>query len=300
MSALAVFSPARGATARVGTARRVLASASLAASAAGLGSLAFDEGHLSSPAVLVVAAVVAAAAVGLGCRSVLVQVLSRGVAWFVLAPMLLGLVEALFRGHLPDAHVVFFATTSAAALLLARPALHTEAARAAFSPVAYRRVFLAGAVASTMTASAMAFFGLERLLWGLFSEPVGPGLALVASAAVLLASAVGVLRMRAWGVLLGGLTSVAALGAALLFGSSFLAIGLLLTALPGLVLASPLLVARLCPGAPAAFAGDRPGRDVTLEERQDTPPPVRARVGGVAEADGEDIALAGRTSVGEK
>ena len=289
MSASAVLPPPR----RASTPRRVLAVASLAASAAGLGSLAFDGGHLSSPAVLVVAAVVGAAAVGLGRRSVIEQVLSRGIAWFVLTPMLLGLTESLVHWHLPDGHVLFFASTSAAALLLARPALHTEAARAEFSPVGYRRIFLAGAVASTMTASALAFFGLPRL-WELTLEPMGSAVALLASAAALFASAMGVLRMRAWGVLLGALTSVVALGAALFSGSSPLAVLLVLVAIPGLVLAFPLLAARLRPAAQGATAegGSSPPR--TLEEGHDAPPSVRARVGALAEAEAEELARPAR------
>jgi hypothetical protein len=295
--------PSGDAGAPVGTARRVLASASLAASAAGIGSLALEGGQLSSPAVLVVAGVVGTAAVGLARRSLLHQVLSRGVAWVVLTPTLFGLAESISRQRLPDAHVLFFGATSAAALLLARPALHTAAARAEFSPVGYRRIFLAGAVASIMMASVLAFFALQILLRGAFFYGLTAlALALMASTAALVAAAVGVLRMRAWGVLLGGLTSVVALGGAFFTGDVFVAPALVLLAIPGLVLASPLLLARLLPPVPDPSARNSGHREVTLEEYADAEPAVRARVAGVAEPEpeGQAIAEAGNLAVAGK
>jgi hypothetical protein len=278
-------------------ARRVLASASLAVSAAGLGSLAFDEARLASPAVLVVAAVVGGAAVGLSRRSVVAQVLSRGVAWFVLAPMLLGVAESIARQSLPDGRGVFFGTTSAVALLLARPALHTETARAEFSPVAYRRVFLAGAAASIMTACALTFFALQLLF---VASVFSLGLGLCALSAGLVASAVGVLRMRGWGVLLGGLTSLAALGGAFFATNVFVALGLVLTAIPGMVLASPLVFARLFAQAPRRTAPDGRPREVTFDADEGSAPAVRARIAAGPDAEGEERVEAGGLAVAQK
>jgi hypothetical protein len=251
----------------------------------GVGSLGVTGGHLDRP-VLGVAALVGVAAVGLARRSVRSQVLSRGIAWVVLTPMLVGLADALGHGHLPDAHTVFFATTSAGALLLARPALHSDAAKAEFSPVAYRRVFLAGAVAAVMTSAVVAMFAAAQLMW----RAHGHGLALAAFAATLLATAVGVVRMRAWGVLLGMVTSVAAFGAALFASNEYTAMGFALAAIPGLLLASPLLAARLRDparrrGASGAVAL---APEATFEARLATPPPVFARVATDAEAEGHE------------
>ena len=218
---------------------------------------------------------------GLGRRSVLAQVLSRGVAWFVLTPMLVGVAASLVSGRLPDGYTAFFAATSAGALLLARPALHTEAARKEFSPVAYRRVFLAGAVASAMVATAVAISAAA-----LMPEGVGLGVGLAALAAALFASVIGVVRMRAWGVLLGGVTSVVALVAALFSGQELVSIGLALAALPGLLLASPLVAARLGVAAPRGIAVDPSGSDrghrhAVAGEREDaTPLCLRAHRGG--------------------
>ncbi|MGD0526974.1 MAG: hypothetical protein ABSE49_17650 [Polyangiaceae bacterium] len=275
-----------GWSARAPAVRRLLGSASLGAAAVGVASLGVSDGHLDKP-VLGVAALVGVAAVGLARRSVLAQVLARGIAWVVLTPMLYGLADTLGRGHLPDAHIAFFATTSAGALLLARPALHTEAARAEFSPVRYRRVFLAGAVASVMTSAVVALFAAEQLLW----RAHGHGVALAAFAAMLLATAVGVVRMRAWGVLLGMVTSVAAFGAALFASNEYTAVGLALAAIPGLILASPLLAARL--GDPArlrrASSAVALAPEVAREESLATPPPVFARVAADAEVEGHEV-----------
>jgi hypothetical protein len=267
--------------------RRLLASASLGAAALGVATLAtWDR------TVLVFAGIVGIGAVALGRRSVLSQVLGRGVAWVVLAPMLAGLAESLSHGRLPDAMTVFLGATSAGALLLARPALHTPEAQAEFAPMRYRRLFLAGAVASATGATSVATFAVEALRWG----EMRPGLALGALAVALAGSAVGVVRMRAWGVLLAMGTSVVTLGAALLSGNELLALGLALAAIPGALLASPLLAARLSRGTGAA---PRLSSVVNLEE---APPAVRARVATLdeAEPDGEERADPARSWVGPR
>jgi hypothetical protein len=279
--------------------RRALASASLGASAVGVAALARDGGFWDGW-VLAVGGLIGLAAIGLGRRSVLSQVLSRGVAWVVLTPMLVGLGESLGHGRLPDAHTVFFATTSAGALLLARPALHTDSARTEFAPLAYRRLFLAGAVASAMTAVVVALFAVEQLAW----HHRGAGLALAAFSAALLASAVGVVRMRAWGVLLGMVTAVGAAGAALLSGDWYLALGLALAAVPGALLGSALAAARLRRDATYPSLGGstrvRLAPEVPVEEAEDAAPSVFARVGVVAEAEGEELAQPVRIAVSEE
>ena len=280
------------------TVKRVAASALLGATAIDLASLAHHGGW--DRAMLAVAALIGVGAAGLARRSVLSQVLSRGIAWMVLTPMLVGLADSLGHGRLPDAHTVFFATTSAGALLLGRSALHTDAAKAEFPPVAYRRVFLAGAVAAVMAGVVAAFFAAEQLEW----RGGGHGVALVALSAALLASAVGVIRMRAWGVLLGMVTSVVALGAAVFSANELTAVGLALAAIPGALLASPLLAARLRRPEPPAFdAGSgavRLAREVPVEESHDAPPAIFARVGVAPEAEGHELAQPVRVAVGQK
>jgi hypothetical protein len=205
--------------------------------------------------------------VGLLRRGVLPQVLSRGVAWVVCLPALAGVAESLLYGRVPDFTGGAFAASTGAALLLSWPNLHTGEARREFAPVAYRRTFLGGAVASAAAGTVAALGGLGNLVWG---QP-RVGLELGALAAVMLATTLGVVRMRAWGVLLGLLTSVAMLVAAALHLNDFMAWGFALAALPGLLLSAPLLVSRLGPQAPARLPV--PARPSVV-----APPPVRVRI----------------------
>ena len=269
-----------GSSSNVSLVRRILGSVSLGASAAGFASIALGPSYFGS-GLLVFAGAVGAGAIGLGLRSVRAQVLARGVAWTVLAPSLLGIVESFGRGHLPDATSAFFGATSAAALLLARPLLHTPEARAAFSPVGYRRLFLAGAVAAATAGTATLLFALEALLWG----PSRPALALASLGAMLLTSAIGVARMRAWGVLLALVSSVAAVVGAIVSGNEVVGMGLALAAIPGALLASPLLAARLGIGT-----ASRDASGPTLRVKADEDRFVRARV-SVGEEEVVDEAL---------
>jgi len=288
------------ATGAPSTARRVLASLSLAASAVGVGWLGVSMARYFEPSMIAVAVAISAsigvAAVGLSRRSVLAQVLSRGVAWVVLTPALLGLANSLALGHLPGLHVLFLAVTSGSALLLARPALYTDAARAEFSPVAYRSIFLAGAVASVTTAAVVALFAVDQAAWG---QP-RHALSMAVFIASMLASAVGVVRMRAWGILLGMVTSAIALGAALLSLHETLGV-LALAAFPGTLLAAPLVAARLRrPRDATAVRGELRNCEVAIEEAEDLAPPVFARIGVVAEPEGEELARPVRLAVGQK
>ena len=64
--------------------------------------------------------------------------------------------------------------------------------------------------------------------------------------------------------------------------------------IPGLVLAFPLLAARVRPAAQSATAGGGSSQARALEEGHDAPPPIRARVVADAEAEAEELARSGR------
>jgi hypothetical protein len=240
-------------------------------------------------------ALVGAASIGLGRRSLLGQVFSRGVAWVVLAPTLVGVMGALFYGRTPDGWTALFAATSGTALLLARPALHTESARSEFAPVAYRTWFLAGAVASVTAGVVAALAAAELLHW----QGARTSLALAALSSALLVSALGVARMRSWGVLLGMLSSVITLASAFLVGGELGAIGLALAAIPGAVLAVPLVAARLRDPR-ATREAPLPSTEALVEERQDAAPSVLARIRVVAEPEGEELAEQRHLAVGQE
>jgi hypothetical protein len=260
----------RNASGRSTPLRRTAASAALAASAVGFAwSSMQDDGFFSLRwGFIAMTALTGAAAMALLRRGVLPQVLARGVAWVVCLPMLAGVVGALFYGRLPDAGTTAFAATSGAALLLSWPNLHTDQAMREFGPVGYRRTFLAGAVAAAATGVVAALGAACDLVWGSRHYC----LELAALAAAMLATTVGVVRMRAWGVLLGMVTSVAMLGEAVARRGDFTWAGYAIAALPGLLLAAPLLASRLRPEPVAAPV--RVARPPTAA----SPPPVRVRV----------------------
>jgi hypothetical protein len=223
----------------VSSKRRLLASAAMIATGGGLAAIALHDRHWIEWKLLAFSALVAVAGVGLSRRSIASQVLSRGVAWLVAGPMLLVALGSLARGHV-DGYALAFAGAPAAALLLARPMLSTKEARAEFAPSIFRRWFLAWSTASASVGTAAALFAAEAFSW----NAIGGGLALAALSAASFASAVGVVRMRAWGVLLGVATSIATLGTAIAMHD---VVGLLLAmaSIPGFMLGVPIAASKL-------------------------------------------------------
>jgi hypothetical protein len=235
-------------------ARSFAATVSLLAAAGGLVGVAVHEsqpwlfGGMSALAVL--------AAAGMSRRSVVAQILARGAAWTLFGPSALGAVVSLVFDGRFEGIPWAFAGASGLALLLGRPMLHTDQARAEFAPVRFRRWLLAGAVASVAVAAATGIIGALFVSVG----ELGSGSALLALTGALLASGVGVARMRAWGVLLGMLSSAVVCVTALALQHHAAGVLLATAALPGLMLSVPVLLRgrpggrAMAPDAPAAPA----------------------------------------------
>jgi hypothetical protein len=192
---------------------------------------------------LLFAAMTAAAGVGMTRRSVLVQVFSRAVTWLVFLPCVIGSLFALTVGqHLPF-DIIGLTAATGASLALSWPMLHTVDARKAFGPNAFRHWFLAGATTTAATgivAGGIAFEAATKL-----AGNVGTFASFGALSLALLASAIGVVRMRGWGILLGALTSVVLLAIAPFLDSPG-GFALMLAAAPSLLLqVLPVLVARV-------------------------------------------------------
>lgn len=217
--------------------RRLAGPAALVAAAGGLAAIAVHDLQWIEWGLLAYAGVVAAAGLGLARRAMPVQVLARATAWTVLAPSVLVTLFSFGNGH-PEWMAAALAATSGGALLLARPMLHSAEARAEFAPSSFRRWLLAGATASAGSGIVTGLFALDGLHW----HPAG-AIALLGMALAQLASSVGVVRMRAWGILLGGLTSVIALIAAL-FMHDAAGLALALATIPGFMLLLPVLIAK--------------------------------------------------------
>jgi hypothetical protein len=209
--------------------------------------------------------VLAAVAVGFARPSVRAQVFSRAIAWLFFVPSVIGTVWFPLESHRFGTKEAAFALASGAALGLAAPALSTKGAYAEFAPVAYRRWFLAAcitSVAAAVVAALGALVSVESIAWD------APTLGLVALSFSLFASAVGVLRMRAWGVLLGAATTLATAVAAIVTHSSegWLAIA----AAPGLMFGYPVLASKLLSARePSALAvAPRPEQEVRVRIAQ--------------------------------
>lgn len=189
----------------------------------------------------------ALAAVGIGRRTLLPQVLARGALWMT-AGSSLALVALDHAGM----GAVTVAALASAALVTARPLLDGHETRS-FAPLRFRRTFLAGATSMAAIAFAAAVLAAQGFV---ADAPLMYGFNGVL-ALLLVAAVGGVLRMRAWGVLVGALASLLCLAAAPFYGS-FNALTLSLSALPTILFwIVPIVVARMSPGPDDAGAAAR-------------------------------------------
>lgn len=219
--------------------RKIVASAAGASAAAVVAGAAFRPYGVNE-VIFASSVVVALASLGISRRSLVAQVLSRGAFFLVLAPSLVITLSSAWHGHFAP-WLAVLAAASGTALLVSRPLLHTKEARAAFAPNAYRRWLLGGSIALCAAGYLSAAIGLEAS---------AAGVAAGALSASYFASAIAVVRMRAWGVLLGTATSIVLLLSA--FVVPWLAVvGPLFAAAPALLgHLLPVLLARHR-GAPA-------------------------------------------------
>jgi len=215
--------------------RRLAGSAALLVTAGSVGAAAVA----SQLPLLGLAAVLGVAAIGLSRKSVGAQVFSRAVAWAFLTPAAAAVGVTAAAGISVPIVAVVMAVSAAAALALSRPMLETPEVQAQFAPVAYRRWLLGGCTAAA--ASGLALLGAGGLTIASGSAPTGAILA-AALGTSLLASVVGILRMRGWGLLLAGATSLATLVGAAVAGDVGGAI-LLSLAIPGFLLFLPVVLA---------------------------------------------------------
>lgn len=255
--------------------RRAAATGALLA--AGGAIVASTTPHLSEWPILAAALGIGAAGVGLSQKSLLVQAVSRSVAWLLLVPSALAFGFAALRGQ-PDLLSTILFAGSGSALLLARPMLHTDEAKKQFSPVRGRSWFLAGA---TLTCSAFVISAFVSALLVFADGWLLAGAATGVVAAAYLASAAAVLRMRSWGVLLGGLMSIVSLVLAAVFHSE-VSLLLALAALPGAFFGLSVLAARLASDTPrirvdAPSVRTRIDADLECEDLSEGSTPAAAR-----------------------
>lgn len=224
--------------------RRLAASGALIATAAGVAAIGVHDLQWIEWSLVASSGVLGLAGLGLARSSMVAQVFARAAAWVVFAPTAIVTVVSAFMGR-PELAAAALAVGSGAALVLGRPMLHTPEARAEFAPSRFRSWLLAGATASTAIGMFASFIGLDVLYraWH-WSSSFGEAAALLALAAALVGSAYGVVRLRAWGILLGTLTSLVTLAtAAVLHDAAGLTLAM--AAIPGLLFfLLPVLIAK--------------------------------------------------------
>ena len=211
--------------------RRFAIAAPLVATGLTLGASAYASGNLNAPH-LAVTGIIVGSGLALARRSLFAQVMARGPALLVLG----GAAISTLDQHFALAPVLATLAT-ALTLVLAQPLLNTAEARAEFAPLRARSALLA--VAACASAA-----GLLAGVGAVLVTPYHPaaGLACAALTATLFGSIYGVLRMRAWGVLLGALGSAVALVAALASASGRAPFFIL--AIPGMLYALVIAMAR--------------------------------------------------------
>lgn len=227
--------------------RRLAASGALVATAAGVAAIGLHDLRWIEWSLVASAGVVGVAGLGIARRSMVAQIFSRAVAWTVFAPAAIVAVVSTLAGHHPELTAVALAAGSGGALLLARPMLHTPEARAEFAPNRFRSWLVAGATASTAAAGITGLIGLDflyRASQGATNYSFAGAAAFLMLSGSLASSALGVIRMRSWGIFLGALTSLLTLGSAAVMHDAA-GFALSLVAMPGLLFfLLPVLVAK--------------------------------------------------------
>lgn len=221
--------------------RKIAVAAAMAGAASVVAHSALDR-YTVEWDLLAFAVIMGMAGIGMTRRSLVPQIVSRAAAWVVLGPSLLIVLLSLNRHMTMDLRrVAALAAGTVVALLCARPMLHTKEAREAFAPKAFRRWFLAGS-----TAMAAIGFVTGAIALDVFAYHGFKAAAFAALTASLFASAIAVVRMRGWGILLGALTSVVLLVSAGFMHRASESTALALAAAPSLLLhLLPVLVARM-------------------------------------------------------
>ncbi len=229
--------PARPGVAPFEVHRRALASASLIAIALFGGAPHAYRSLLS----LFVAGVAVASGLLFMRRSAVAQTLARGGAWSVIFPGVTIAIMSATHGYAVSMHALWPSLLAGAALLVARPLLDDERARLTFAPIALRLWFLGAAAAAVGAGLATTELALAYLsTHGLFKA----GLALALLGTTLLASGIGLVKMRGWGIFAGALSAILAVATGLSFGWYTLTWPLVATSIPGALMVATLLAAR--------------------------------------------------------
>lgn len=227
-------------SARLAPVRHLAASGLMALASAGwiLDALRAQHSYVDMrlPQFLVAAILAGGAAAMARRKSLVSQLLGQSAAFAVAAPTLLAVLSRVLGGHLPGIASVALAAATIGAIVLTRPTLHSTEAEATFAPIRYRRWFLAAATA----AGSVGIGALAVAVLGFAAGATAAGFGFVLMGLAGLAAAIATVRMRGWGVLLGGASALGTLAVAATM-HDMQAFALATTAIPGAMLAAPVI-----------------------------------------------------------
>jgi hypothetical protein len=173
--------------------------------------------------------------------SVTLQAIARAGVWAILLPNVHVTLLLASMGHAPHLRMIVQMALAIGALVVTRPFLSTERAREEFAPVALRPWFLASAIGAMASGIALARLAAAFAHFPvLVHEAVGLG----ALAVPLIVAGFGVVRMRAWGVVLGALVALASIPIVLLMHDSLLTLPVLLACAPAALMPALVVAAR--------------------------------------------------------
>jgi hypothetical protein len=173
--------------------------------------------------------------------SIMARAFARATAWAALLPnVLVTVLLAAGVHHGPPLRLVLEMALAALALVVSRPLLATDRARASFAPLALRSWFLAAAIGAMSSALMLASLAHAFVRFGFLREVAGMSLL----SGLLALAGVGVMRMRAWGVASGVIAAAASIPVVAAMYGSLLGLPVLLTAAPGALMGALVVAAR--------------------------------------------------------
>lgn len=197
--------------------------------------------------------------------SITMVALARAAVWAMFLPTAYASLLLASMGHGPPLRLVVQMALAIAALVVTRPLLSTERARAEFAPLALRPWFLASAIGS-MASGIMLARAAEAFAH--FHVLARDAIGLAVLAIPFFIAGVGVLRMRSWGIILGALAALASIPIVAWIRDPIFAAPVLLTSIPAALMGALVAIARL--RQPAPIVQHRVAADVrvAIEEEE--------------------------------
>jgi len=173
---------------------------------------------------------------------ILLTAIARAIVWAALLPnFYVTVLLLLAMGHAPPLRTIVEMALAVGALVVTRPLLATERARSQFAPLALRPWFLASAIGAMATGITLARLAQSFSHFPMLARDT---IGLAVLAVPLVVAGAGVIRMRAWGVVLGALTARGSIPIVSWMRDSLLTLPVLLACAPAALMPALVVAAR--------------------------------------------------------